>query len=217
MPRSTVSHVLKKLGLNRIDRLSPPKAVVRYERKRPGDLIHLDIKKLRRFNRPGHRVMGRGNVKRAKESKHDCIHVAIDDHSRVAYVEVLPDEKGQTCADFLARATVFFAKKGVTVRRTMTDNGVGYVSKIFADAIKALGQKHLRTKPYTPQTNGKAERFIKTLQIEWAYIRTYQSSNQRNKCLPSWLRYYNHERQHAGIKMKTPISRLLNNGLGLHT
>lgn len=208
LPCSTVSHALKKLGLNRADRLCPPVPVIRYERKRPGDLIHLDIKKLRRFDRPGHKVLGRGCNPRTMKAGYDCVHVAIDDHSRVAYVEILPNEKGQTCADFLARATVFFAKKGITIRRTMTDNGCGYKSHLFAGAIKALGQRHLRTKPYTPQTNGKAERLIKTLQIEWAYVRTYQSSNQRNKCLPLWLKYYNHERQHAGIKMKTPISRL---------
>jgi transposase InsO family protein len=208
MPGSTVSLALKQLGLNRVDRLSPPVPVIRYERRRPGDMIHLDIKKLRRFDRPGHRVTGRGNSRRTTNAGYDCVHVAIDDHSRVAYVEILPNETGKTCAGFLARATVFFAKKGIAVRPTMTDNGVGYKSHVFAGAIRALGQRHLRTKPYTPQTNGKAERFIKTLQIEWAYARTYQSSRKRNEYLPVWLKYYNHERRHAGIKMKTPISRL---------
>ena len=166
LPRSSVSLALKRLGLHRLSRLTPKEPVRRYERKRPGDLIHLDIKKLGRFLKPGHRVTGWHNRQRSRGLGYDYVHVAIDDHSRVAYVEVLDDEKGDTCARFLARATRWFSSKGVTVRRVMTDNGVGYISHKFRDAAHALGQRHLRTKPYTPKTNGKAERFIKTLQEE---------------------------------------------------
>ncbi len=157
------------MGLNRLSRLTPPEHVRRYKRKHPGDLIHLDIKKLGRFLKPGHRVAGWNNRQRSRGLGSDYVHVAIDDNSRVAYVEVLDDEKGDTCARFLARATQWFSRKGVSVRRVMTDNGVGYVSHKFRDAAIALGQRYIRTKPYTPKTNGKAERFIKTLQEEWAY------------------------------------------------
>lgn len=208
LARSTVSHVLKRMGLNRRDRLNSPEPVRRYERDRPGDLIHLDIKKLGRFAQIGHRITGHHRRKRSRHLGYDYVHVAIDDHSRVAYVEVLPDEKGDTCARFLARATQWFSVKGVTVRRVMTDNGVGYISHTFRDTAIALGQRHIRTKPYTPKTNGKAERFIKTLQEEWAYGRAYNSSQQRNKWLPEWLQIYNCQRNHGGINFKTPISRL---------
>lgn len=208
LPRSTVSYALKQLSLNRLNRLTPPEPVRRYERKRPGDLIHLDIKKLGRFNKPGHRVTGWLGRQRSRGLGYDYVHVAIDDHSRVAYVEVLDNETGDTCARFLARATLWFAAKGVTVRRVMTDNGVGYISHAFRDAAQALGQRHIRTRPYTPKTNGKAERFIKTVQEEWAYGRPFSSHHQRNAWLPTWLEIYNCQRKHAGINMKTPISRL---------
>lgn len=208
LARSSVSHTLKRLGLNWRDKLNPPAPVRRYERDRPGDLIHLDIKKLGRFAQIGHRITGHHRRKRSRHLGYDYVHVAIDDHSRVAYVEVLADEKGDSCARFLARATQWFGKRGVTVRRVMTDNGVGYISHAFGDATIALGQRHIRTRPYTPKTNGKAERFIKTLQEEWAYGRAYTTSNQRNKWLPKWLDIYNCERKHGGINFKTPISRL---------
>jgi transposase InsO family protein len=208
LARSTVAHVLARLGLNRRDRLNPPEPVRRYERARPGDLIHLDIKKLGRFAQTGHRITGHHRRKRSRHLGYDYVHVAIDDHSRAAYVEVLADEKGDTCARFLARATQWFSKQRVTVRRVMTDNGVGYISHIFRDAARALGQRHIRTKPYTPKTNGKAERFIKTLQEEWAYGRPFQSSIERNKWLPIWLSIYNCERPHGAIGFNTPISRL---------
>lgn len=207
-PRSSIAHALKRLGLNRLDRLTPPEPVRRYERARPGDLIHLDIKKLSRFAVAGHRIVGRHNRIRSRNLGYDYVHIAIDDHSRVAYVEVLEDEKGATCADFLARATQWFARLGVTVRRVMTDNGVGYVSIAFADATKALGQRHIRTRPYTPKTNGKAERFIKTMLEEWAYGLPYNTSQRRNANLARWLNIYNCERPHGGINMSTPISRL---------
>lgn len=208
LARSTVALVLVRLKLNRRDRLNPPEIVKRYERARPGDLIHLDIKKLGRFAQTGHRITGHHRRKRSRHLGYDYVHVAIDDHSRVAYVEVLADEKGETCARFLARATCWFSTQHVTVRRVMTDNGVGYISNIFRDAARALGQRHIRTKPYTPKTNGKAERFIKTLQDEWAYAVPFQSSFERNNWLPTWLDIYNCQRQHGGIGFKTPISRL---------
>jgi len=166
--RSTVSAVLKRLKLNRLGRLDPPEPVRRYERKNPGDLIHLDIKKLRRFNRIGHRMSGDRSLGKSKNMAWDYVHICIDDHARVAYAEVLEDEKGKTCADFLARAVKWFADHGVTVRRVMSDNGVGYISNIFAETAQALGMRHIRTRPYTPQTNGKAERFIQTMLREWA-------------------------------------------------
>lgn len=207
-PRSSISHALKRIGLNRLSRLNPPAPVRRYERKRPGDLIHLDIKKLGRFAAVGHRITGHHNRTRSRGLGYDYVHVAIDDHSRAAYVEVLEDEKGETCARFLARATQWFASLGVTVRRVMTDNGVGYISNLFADAARNLGQRHIRTRPYTPKTNGKAERFIKTLQQEWAYVLPYPSSKARNADLARWLNIYNCERPHGGINMATPISRI---------
>lgn len=207
-PRSTVALALKRWRLNRLNKLTPPEPVRRYERKRPGDLIHLDIKKPGRFNKPGHRVTGWQRCKRSRGLGYDYVHVAIDDHSRVAYVEVLIGEKGDNCTRFLAGATQWFAAKGLIVRRVMTDNGVSYISHAFRDAAAALGQRHIRSKPYTPKTNGKAERFIKTLQEEWAYGRPFSSRHQRNNWLPTWLRIYNCERNHGGINMKTPIIRL---------
>lgn len=207
-PRSTISLALVRYGLNRLDRLTPPEPVRRYEREHPGGLIHLDIKKLGRFIKPGHRVTGWVGRQRSKGLGYDYVHVAIDDHSRVAYVEVLEDEKGETCARFLERATQWFGSKGVKVHRVMTDNGVGYISHVFRDTAIALGQRHIRTKPYTPKTKGMAERFIKTLQEEWAYGMPFKSHHSRNAWVPKWLHIYNCERPHGGTNMKTPISRL---------
>jgi len=207
-PRSTVSHVLKRIGLNRLDRLTPPEPVIRYERDRPGELLHLDIKKLGRFNKIGHRITGHHKRQRSRGLGYDYIHVAIDDHSRVAYVEVLEDERGITCSLFLIRAVQWFARHGIAIERVMTDNGVGYVSRLFANTVRQLGARHIRTRPYTPKTNGKAERFIKTLQEEWAYAMPYKSSQRRNANLQRWLNIYNCERPHGGINFKTPISRL---------
>lgn len=206
-PRSTVAYVLKSLNLNRLNRLSPPRPVRRYERRRPGDLIHLDIKKLNRFHAPGHRVTGNRRGK-SRGAGWDYVHVCIDDHSRLAYVEALDDETGKTCAGFLARATLWFAARGITVRRVMTDNGSGYISDIFRECVQGLGLRHIRTRPYTPQTNGKAERFIKTMLHEWAYFLPYKSSRRRKADLPRWVQYYNCQREHGGINFKPPISRL---------
>ena len=207
-PRSTVAHALKVWGLNRLSRLTPPEPIRRYERDAPGDLLHLDIKKLGRFNKTGHRITGHHRRKRSKGLGYDYVHVAIDDHSRVAYVEVLPDERGYTCTMFLVRATRWFASKGVTIKRVMTDNGVGYRSHLFATTLQQIGARHVRTRPYTPQTNGKAERFIKTLQEKWAYGVPYKTSEQRNAALPRWLDIYNGQRPHRGTNFKTPVSCL---------
>lgn len=208
LARSTVALALVRLGLNHRDRLNPPGRAQRYERPRPGDLNHFDIKKLGRFAQLGHRVTGHHRRKRSRHLRYDYVHVAIDDHSRLAYVEVLADEKGLTCASFLAPATCWFSTHSVTVRSVMTVNGVGYISNAFRDAARALGQRHICTKPFTPKTNGKAERFIKSLWEEGAYAIPFTSSKDRNGWLPKWLDIYNRQREHGGIGFKTPISRL---------
>jgi transposase InsO family protein len=171
----------------------PTLPACRYERARPGDLLHLDVKKLACFDKPGHRVT------RTRRGQNDgvgweFVHVCIDDHARLAYVEVLDDEAGDSCARFLARAVVWFARHGICVRRVMTDNGTGYRSHLFRQACHALGLRHLRTRPYTPKTNGKAERFIKTMLEDWAYAVPYRSSSNRRRQLPVWLHHYNHQR-----------------------
>lgn len=204
---STVCAVLKRLGLNRLSRLEPPEPPNRYCRRHPGELIHIDIKKLGRFNRPGvpaHRRQGgyRGTYR----AGWDYVHVAVDDTSRVAYVEILDDETGATCVAFLRRAIAWFAAQGVAVERVMTDNGTGYRSTIHAAAIAELKIRHLRTRPYRPRTNGKAERFIKTLQAEWAYATSYQTSRDRAVALQPWLEYYNYRRPHSALSHKTPAS-----------
>jgi transposase InsO family protein len=205
--RSTVAGVLRRLGLGRLKFLEPPEPVRRYERKRPGDLIHLDIKKLGRFWRAGHRVTGsrRGA---SDGAGWEYVHVCIDDYTRLAYVEVLENERGLTCAAFLKRAVTWFKTRGVAVRRVMTDNGSGYIAKVFKAARINLGLRHIRTRPYTPKTNGKAERFIQTLLREWAYARPYPSSTMRAQDLPRWLDHYNHKRPHGSLGYLPPISRL---------
>ena len=210
MPTSTVCAVLKRLGLNRLWRLEPPEPPNRYCRRHPGELIHIDIKKLGRFIAPGHRVTGRGPGHRPQAGKKgwEYCHVAIDDTSRLAYVEILDDEKGPTCVAFLRRAIAYFAARGVTVERVMTDNGTGYRSKVHQAAIAELGIRHLRTRPYRPRTNGKAERFIQTLQREWAYPIAYSSSWQRRRALLPWLEYYNCRRPHSALGHKTPASQI---------
>ena len=209
IPRSTVARILKRHGLERLKKLDPPVPVQRYEKTRPGELIHLDIKKLGRVKGIGHRITG----ERVGQTKNrgigwEFVHVCIDDFTRLAYVEVLEDETGNTAAAFLRRAAAWFADQGVTVERVMTDNGSGYVSKVFAAAVVELCARHLRTRPYTPRTNGKAERFIQTLMREWAYARPFTSSYRRRAALPSWLRSYNERRPHAGIGGAAPITRL---------
>jgi transposase InsO family protein len=207
IPRSTVARILKRSGLERLKKLDPPVPVRRYERSRPGELIHLDIKKLGRFRAAGHRADGVRHYKNHGVGW-EFVHVCVDDFTRLAYVEVLADEKGATSAAFLQRAAAWLKAQGVTVERVMTDNGSGYVSKDFAAAIAAIRVRHIRTRPYTPRTNGKAERFIQTMLREWAYNRPFASSYRRRAALPAWLRRYNEKRPHAGIGGASPITRL---------
>lgn len=204
--RSTVSAVLARRGLGPQRALEPPRPVCRYERRQPGELLHLDTKKLGRFAQPGHRVTGIRRGPR-RGPGWDLVHVAIDDHSRIAYAEVLADEHPNSCVQFLRRALAWFASQGIKVRRVLTDNGNGYRSYAFRDTCLSLRIRHLRTRPRRPQTNGKAERFIQTLMREWAYARLYQTSAHRANYLPRWLRFYNSERPHASLNYQPPTSR----------
>jgi transposase InsO family protein len=207
MPRSTVAAVLKRHGLERLSRLSPRPAVVRYERSRPGELVHLDTKKLGRFRRIGHRITG-DRRRRHRRGGWEFAHVCIDDHSRLAYVEILADERAETCAAFLRRAVRWLRRQGIRTERVLTDNGGGYLSHVFRQACAELAVAHRRTRPYRPETNGKAERFIQTLLREWAYQRPYRTSNQRTKQLAPWLRYYNCQRPHSALSGRPPQSRI---------
>ena len=212
LPRSTVARVLRRAGLQRLNLLEPREPANRYERKRPGELIHLDIKKLARIvGRVGHRIHGDRSV-RVRGKGWEFVHVAIDDHSRLAYVEVLGDEKGVTAAAFLERAVAWFRRHGIRAQRVLTDNGSCYRSHLFQLACQRHGIRTLRTRPYRPQTNGKAERFIQTLIREWAYVRPYQDSKLRTKALKPWLRYYNRQRPHGSLNRKPPISRIHQEG-----
>jgi transposase InsO family protein len=206
---ATVSRILRAARLSRARDLDPPAPVVRYERQAPGEMIHIDIKKLGRFERPGHRVTGdRTGQSSGRGVGWEFVHVCIDDHSRVAFSQIHPDETAESAVPHLKAAVAYFASLGVSVSRVMTDNGACYKSRAFRNACAQLGLKHIRTKPYTPKTNGKAERFIQTSLREWAYAQTYDSSDHRAAELHSWLHRYNWHRPHGGIKSQTPISRL---------
>jgi transposase InsO family protein len=222
MPLSTVSAVLQREGLGKRSRLAPPEPPNRYERAAPGELVHIDVKKLPRIvGGPGHRATGRlgahvpptktdaAGVRRGVIGT-EAVHVAVDDFSRLAYVEVLDDEKASTSIGFLRRAIAFFADHGIGVQRVMTDNGSPYISRAHALACHQLAIRHLRTRPYRPRTNGKAERFIQTLQRTWAYGRSYSSSAERTAALSAWLHHYNHIRPHGSLSHKPPGSRLTN-------
>jgi transposase InsO family protein len=206
--RSTVSRILSAARLSRAKDLDPPAPIVRYERKAPGEMIHIDIKKLGRFDKPGHRVTGDKTGQTKGRVGWEFVHVCIDDHSRVAFSQIHPDETAQSAVPHLKAAVAYYASLGVAVGRVMTDNGACYKSHAFRDACAELGLKHIRTKPYTPKTNGKAERFIQTSLREWAYAKAYPSSDHRAAELPAWLHRYNWHRPHGGIGSKTPISRL---------
>ena len=206
VPRSTVSAWLRRLGLQRPP-AAPPMPVQRYEWPTPGDLLHVDIKSLGRIDGVGHRIHG-NPARRARGVGWEYVHVAVDDHSRVAYVEVLADQLGATCAAFLTRAVAWLHARGMTVRRVLSDNGSGYVSRAFRATCQHLGLRHLRTRAYTPRTNGKAERFIQTLLREWAYAEPYDSSRMRRLKLRPYLRYYNRQRPHASLDYQAPWSRL---------
>jgi transposase InsO family protein len=206
--RATVARTLVQFGLARLDALTERPALVRYEWLRPGQLLHLDIKKLGRIGHIGHRITGdrRGQ---ARGIGWEFVHVCVDDCSRVAYAEVLVDEKGPTAAAFLRRATAWFRRRGVRVQRVLTDNGTGYRSRVFAAACRAQRLVHRRTRPYTPRTNGKAERFIRTMLGEWAYRVAFPSSAHRTAALERWLHYYNWHRRHRGLGDEPPISRVV--------
>jgi transposase InsO family protein len=206
--RATVARTLQQVGLARLEALQARPVIQRYEWPRPGQLLHLDIKKLGRIGHLGHRITGdrRGQ---ARGIGWEFVHVCVDDCSRVTYAEVLPDEKGATVAAFLRRAVAWFRRRGVRVRRVLTDNGTGYRSRVFAAACRARRLVHRRTRPYTPRTNGKAERFIRTMLREWAYGPAFHSSAQRTDALDRWLHYYNWHRRHRGLGGQPPISRIV--------
>ena len=213
MALSTVSRWLKAIGLGKRSRLEPPEPPNRYERSRPGELIHVDVKKLGRILRPGHRVTGDRSSRKTTTrglgvAGWEFVHVCVDDATRLAHAEVLGDEKGQTAAGFLRRAAAWFASLGVEVEAVMSDNGACYRSGAHAQACSELGMRHLRTRPYRPRTNGKAERFIQTLQNRWAYGAIYGSSAEREKALPGWLTHYNFNRRHGSLGHRTPAARL---------
>ena len=227
MPLSTVSGILTRIGLGKLWRLEPLEPPNRYERKRPGELVHVDVKKLGRISGgAGHRITGdRSSQGSSSHSTRtagwEYVHVAIDDATRLAYVEVLADEKAVTAAGFLRRAVAHFAAFGIRVQRLMTDNGSAYRATIHALACKALGIKHLRTRPYRPRTNGKAERFIRTMLGGWAYGAIYRNSDERRSALTGWLDFYNRRRPHRSLSRQTPTERLhalnRNNVLGSYT
>ena len=206
-----MARIVKKAGLSRLRSLEPRPELIRYQRDRPGELIHLDTKKLARIDGIGHRITGcRRREKRG--IGYEVLHVCIDDASRIAYVEMLQDERGPSATAFFRRAIAWFAARGIRVERVMTDNGMCYRSHLFANACTALGVRHVRTRPYTPRTNGKAERLIQTLLREWAYRYPFRSSSERQKLLTPYLHFYNHHRMHSALAGQPPISRLnLNN------
>jgi transposase InsO family protein len=210
---ATVSRILKRRGLSLLSALEPQTPRPRYEREKPGEIIHIDIKKLGRFNAVGHRITGdrrgQSNARgRGAGPGWEYVHVAIDDHSRVATAAIFPDEKANSAVAFLRLAVAYYKSLGVTVDRVMTDNGSCYRSFAFAKACKRLRIKHIRTKPYTPQTNGKAERFIQTALREWAYATAFDHSGQRREALSPWLHRYNWHRPHASLDKNAPVSRL---------
>jgi transposase InsO family protein len=207
MALSTVSLWLKRIGLGKRSRLEPPEPANRYERRRPGELVHVDIKRLGRFGVAGKRVVGERHASRGYGWEY--VHVMLDDCSRLAYAEVLQDQRGETAVGFLRRGLRWFARLGVKVERVMTDNGSD-LSVAHAAACRELGLQHLRTRPYRPRTNGKAERFIQTLQNEWAYGRLYGSSAERTAALPPFLNHYNFRRRHGALRHQAPATRLKN-------
>jgi len=218
---ATVSRILKRLGLNRLSALEPAEPPRRYQRDRPGELIHIDIKKLGKFNKIGHRITGdRTGQSNSRGVGWEFVHVAIDDASRIAFSRVMKTERKGCAITFLKAAIAYYASLGITVERVMTDNGSCYKAFAFRRACKRLGLRHIRTRPYTPRTNGKAERFIQTALREWAYARAYDTSRQRAAELPLWMHRYNWHRPHGSIGAVPPISTLGltgNNLLRLHT
>ena len=221
LSKSRVQRNVAAMGLAKLSSLEPPIPDNRYELKRPGELVHVDTKKLGRFFKPGHRVTGtRKDSNRLRGHKGwEFLHIAIDDCTRLAYAELLADETSATAAGFLRRAAAFYSRHGIRIERVMSDNGVAY-KKAFTAAATDLGAKHKRTRPYTPRTNGKAERFIQTLLRLWAYVRPYNSSDERAAALAPWMRWYNRDRPHGSLEGKTPVETLKqlrrNNVVGDH-
>jgi len=217
MPLSTVSAVLLRIGLGKRSRLEPLEPPNRYQRQHPGELVHVDVKKLGRIDRIGHRISGSRTSQDARNSWQpeknrrigwEYVHVCVDDATRLAYAEVLADEKGHTVAGFLRRAVAFYASHGIRIQRVMTDNGAGYRSILHALACRTLGLRHLRTQPYRPRTNGKAERFIRTMLAGWAYGAIYGTSAERTRALPGWIDHYNRRRPHRSLNNQPPLIRL---------
>lgn len=206
LSRATVSRILTRRRLNKIRMLEPKLPPNRYEHPCPGDLVHIDIKKLARIHRPGHRITGNPQDE-TRGAGWEFLYVAVDDHSRMAYVAMMPDEKAISASLFLGQAAEYFARHRIRLKRVMTDNGPCFVSDRFSDQCRTLQLSHIRTRIYTPRTNGKAERFIQTAIREWAYARLYQNSNQRNDYLKPWIHHYNWHRPHASLKQMPPITR----------
>ena len=204
---STVSRVLKRLGLSRLSALDPEEPARRYEHELPGDLLHLDTKKLGRILKPGHRVTADRSV-RSRGAGWETVFVAVDDHSRIAYAELAANETIGSAVAFLQAALRYYAKLGITIRRVMTDNGSAFVSRAFGQTLQRLALRHIRTRPYTPRTNGKAERFIQSALREWAYAFQYRHSDQRAGMLHHWLHHYNWHRPHSSLNDQPPVARL---------
>jgi len=222
LSRATAARIGKACGLSHLSALDPKPEIVRYEKDTPGEMIHIDIKKLGRIEGIGHRITGdrtgQSNARSRKDGGKgwEYLHLAVDDHSRLAYSEIFPDETRKSCLTFLFNALRFYRSHGVRVWRVMTDNGVSFRSKRYPKALRMLGIKHKRTRPYTPKTNGKAERFVQTSLREWAYVKPYIHSDQRRDALSPFMKHYNNHRQHFGINGKTPISRIPSNNLSRH-
>jgi transposase InsO family protein len=204
---ATVSRYMRRLGLSRLKSLEPPMPIVRYERAAAGELLHIDTKKLGRIDGIGHRITGDRTENHNRGIGWDMVHLAIDDHSRVSFAQVLADEKAVSCVEFLRQAVAYYASLGVRIERVMTDNGTGY-KNTFKAACDELGIRHIKTRPYTPKTNGKAERFVQTSLREWAYARPYVSSAQREAALQPFLHRYNWHRPHSALNRQPPMSRI---------
>jgi transposase InsO family protein len=219
LSRATVCRILRRAGMNRLRSLDPPPPVVRYEHKRPGDLIHFDIKRLARIVKPGHRVHG-DRTRETRGAGYEYLHIAIDDHSRISFAAILPDQTHQSAIRFFHMTRAHCSRFGFAIRRVLTDNGSCYRHWLFRQTLRRQNIKHRFTRPYTPRTNGKAERFIQTALREWAYARTYQNSSERHRQLDPWLHDYNFHRPHASLNHNTPASRSglnRNNLLSLHS
>jgi transposase InsO family protein len=220
MPRSTIYGVLRRHGMSRLAHTDRPSgAVVRYQRQHPGELVHIDVKKLGRIpDGGGHKIHGRAKAARGRGIGYDYLHSAVDDRSRVAFSQLLGDETGATSARFLVEAAGFFADHGVVIQRVLTDNAKAYTQSLdFAETAAGLGIRLKRTQPYRPQTNGKVERFNRTLLEEWAYARLYRSNTERRQAFTRWLRFYNHRRPHTSLDGLTPMAALVNNAGGKHS